>query len=151
MPKTESVNFYTEPAFWAFLTASVSSIFGLIRMAFVYYGRSQERGAKLSMSVERFKADNVQKSLDYLNGVVARIEPLVTKHEDAVKALDETTKMVAMVEKNLTAMFRSLQSQYEGFEGRITNITASYQLLVDRVDALNKDFKIKLGTVTRRP
>ncbi len=120
-------------------------------MFFVYYGKSQEKGASLSMSVERFKADNIQKGLDYLNGVVARIEPMVIKHEVLMKDLDNSTKMVGMIEKGLVGQFATLSHQYEGFESRVKNITAGFQLLVDRVDKIDRDYKIKLGTVTRKP
>ena len=120
-------------------------------MFFVYYEKSQEKGARLDMSVERFKADNIQKSVDYLNGVVSRIEPLVVKHEALMIDLDNSTKMVGMIEKELTGQFATLSRQYEGFETRIVKTTASFQLLVDRVDRMDKDLKIKLGTVTRRP
>lgn len=137
----------THPAFWT----SIASLFGLLKMFFVYYEKSQEKGARLDMSVERFKADNIQKSVDYLNGVVSRIEPLVVKHEALMIDLDNSTKMVGMIEKELTGQFATLSRQYEGFETRIVKTTASFQLLVDRVDRMDKDLKIKLGTVTRRP
>lgn len=134
------MDFYTEPTFWTFMGTAIASLFGLIKFYFIHQDRSNEGKAKLNMSVERFKADNIQKSIDYLNGVVARIDPMVLKHEAIVTELDKSVKMVGMIEQNLSSMFRSPQSQYEGFEGRVTKMTASYQLLVDRVDALDKKF-----------
>lgn len=141
------MEFYTQPAFWALIT----SLFGLLKMFFVYYEKSQEKGAKLDMSVERFRSDNIQKSVDYLNGVMSRIEPMVTRHEALAKNLEESAQMVSVIEKGLRQMMGDLSKQCEGFENRITKITSSFQLLVDRVDKIDKDFKLKLGIVTRKP
>lgn len=132
--------FYNEPAFWTFLGTTFAGFFGVIKFYFVHQDRTNESRAKQNMSVERFKADNIKKSVDYLMDVQGRLEPLVLKHEAIVGELDKSTKMVGMIEQNLTSMFRELQSQYEGFESRVTKMTASYQLLVDRVDTLDKRF-----------
>src|ERR1700677_4953392 len=109
------MNFYNEPSFWAFLTASVSSIFGLIKMFFVYYERSQENAARLSASVERLKGDNILKALACLDEFRAKIDPIVARHEVLMKDLENSVKMTGIIEKGLTGQFATLSNQYEGF------------------------------------
>ena len=120
-------------------------------MFFVYYEKSQVNGANLSASVERLKSDNIQKSVDCLNGFMARIEPLVLKHEVALKEVNEAIVHIGIIEKGLRVMVGDVQKIHEDFKAKIITTTASFQLLVDRVDAMDKQLKIKLGTVTRRP
>lgn len=137
----------THPAFWT----SIASLFGLVKMFFVYYEKSQVNGANLSASVERLKADNIQKSVDCLSGFMARIDPLVLKHEIMLKEVNDAILHIGIIEKGLKGMISDVSAIHEDFKTKIINTTASFQLLVDRVDKIDRDYKIKLGTVTRKP
>jgi prophage DNA circulation protein len=138
--------FFSNPAFWA----SVASLFGLLKMFFVYYEKSQVNGANLSASVERLKADNLQKSADTFNGFMARIDPLVLQHEVALKEIKDAILHISVIEKGLRGMVNDVQAIHEDFKAKIITSTASMQLLIDRVNKMDQDLKMKLGTVTRK-
>lgn len=141
------MSFYNEPSFWTCLGLTISSLFGLVKFYFVHKDRTNSKEASRCEKIENLKADNMQKSIDFLNSAIARIEPMVLNHEASNKDLTKSTQMVGIIEKNLTAMFADLRLQYEGFERRIINVTVSYQRLMDRVDEIEKKF----GSVKLKP
>lgn len=144
------MNFYNEPTFWAFLGTTFSGLFGLLKLHFVYLHRADENKARLDASIERIRSDNITKSLDFLNKALSEIKPMVLRHEVLMKDLENSTKMVGMIEKEMTKQFANVSHQYEDFQRKLTNITISFQTTIDRVDAFDKKLSA-LGKVTVKP
>lgn len=142
------MSFYSQPAFWAFLGTTFTGMFGLLRIHFIYKDRAVEKKAKLDMSVEGFRSDNIQKSIDYLNGVIARLEPMVLKHEVMMKQMDESVHMIGIIEKGLNSMSGDLTKKYDEFQQKLLNVTISFQKTIDRVDAFDKKLS-NLGKVIK--
>lgn len=144
------MDFLSQPQFWAFLTTLFGGIFGSIRLYFVYLDRSNVKKASLDSSLENLKADNIQKSVDFLNSSIAEIRPMVARHEILMKDLENSTKMVSMIEHEMKGMFADLSHQYEEFQRKLQNITVSFQTTIDRVDAFDKRLSA-LGKVIVKP
>ena len=143
------MSFYNEPTFWVFMGTFFGGLFGFLKLLFIYIERSNVKKASLNMGVERFKSETIQKTLDYLNGVVTRLETQDIEIEKSIAALQESVVMNGVIEKGLAQMVHSLETNYKEFEIRITKIAASMQLVVDRVDNLDKAFKQNLGKVIK--
>ncbi len=141
LSKLKGVSFYNEPGFWAFLTALIGSTRWLSRVIYLYVERSNKNKAELDLSVEKVKADNLQKGIDCLKAVTS-------KHEEAIKRLEESIKMVSVIEKGLNTMSLELNKNCEDFQRKITNVTVSFQKTIDRVDAIEKKFG-NLGKVIK--
>lgn len=140
------MNFFNQPAFWTFLVATFSGLFALLKVNAIYKGRLLVIKAKFEASVEKLKADNIQKALDGL----AEIKPMVLRHEVLMRDLENSTKMVGMIEKEMTAQFGTLSHQYEEFQRKLQNVTISFQTTIDRVDAFDKRLSA-LGKVIVKP
>lgn len=137
------MTFYNEPGFWAFMTALVTSLFGLLKLGFIYLERSNEKQAALSKSVEQFKSDNIQKSVDCFTDFMTQTKPLVSKHEEMMKDINNSIQMISTIEKGLTSMSAELKSQRDEFQQKLVNVTISFQKTIDRVDGFEK----KLGNL----
>lgn len=145
------MNFYNEPNFWVFMTTFWGGVFGSIKLHYFWKDRSNKKNADLNMSVERFKSDYINKSIDFLNDSISEIKPIVARHEVLMKDLENSTKMVSIIEHEMKKMIADLSHQYEGFNTKIVNVTVSFQKVLDKVNDLDKEIKMKLGTVTRKP
>src|ERR1700677_3562199 len=137
------MGFYNQAGFWGFM----ASLFGLVQLYFSNKRKTNVEKASLDRGVEAFKSDYINKSIDFLNDSIGQIKPMVARHEVLMKDLNDSIKMVGVIEKGLTGQFATLSHQYESFESRITKITASYQLLLDQVGQLKEEV-IKYGKIT---
>lgn len=144
------MNFYDQPNFWIFMTTFWGGIFGSIKLHYVWKDRSNKKNADLNMSVEIFKSDYINKSIDFLNNSISEIRPMVVRHEILMKDLDNSTKMVSMIEHEMKGMFADLSHQYDEFQRKLQNITVSFQTTIDRVDAFDKRLSA-LGKVIVKP
>ena len=144
------MNFYSEPAFWGFMTALFGGFFGLIKFYFIHEDRTNDNKSRNDASVERLKADNIQKSLEVLDEFKSRIEPIVLEQGRALKDLQETVKMISVIEKGLNAMSSDLVAKYDEFQQKLVNVTISFQKTIDRVDNFEKRL-VGVGTVIRKP
>lgn len=115
--------FYNDPGFWGFMTAIVTSFFGMIRMAFIWAERKDVKKAKLDLSVENIKSDNAIKVLSQLRDSVAAIIPVVARHEDVVVKLESTVQVVRETEINLTKLIEPLNFQYAEFNRNVPVLT----------------------------
>lgn len=140
--------FYNEPYFWAFLTTFFGGIFASIKLYFVYLDRSNIKRANLSASVEELKKENVQKAVDCLRGTMDRIEPMVLQHEAVMKQMDESIKMISVIEKGLNAMSADLIKRYDEFQRKIVNVTVSMEKTLGKIDLMEQKLD-KFGKVIK--
>jgi hypothetical protein len=134
--------FYNEPGFWAFLTTMIGSIRWLSRVIYLYVERTNERRAKLELSLENIKADNSYKTLSGLAQAMATIMPMVKHHEELVQNLEKSIQGVKLVEQGLMNVVAPLNEQYAKFNTIVPKMTASLQLAVDEISKMKTEILV---------
>lgn len=85
------------------------------------------------MAIENKKSETTDKAIEFLNTTLSEMKPMVTKHETLMAKLIQSTEMVGLIEKGLTAMSANLEKQYDEFKRKIVNITTSFEIVLGRV------------------
>lgn len=133
------MDFYNQAGFWAFLTAMVGTMRWLARVVYIYNQKNLMVKAKFDSSIEKLKSDNIDKAIASLKLTLGNIEPMVKLHEIKMGSLDASLKNIALYESNLKSMTDDLQISYKNFNTIVPKITASGQLLMDRMVKLETE------------
>lgn len=135
-------------ALFSFLGSVMVGLFGLIKAYFFSKDKSDLKKAKLDASIERLKADNTIKLIEYLKETVDKIKPLVEHHERVVSGLNGTILKFEKGEMYLTDMMLSLKIQYDNFNSRMDKVVAGGDLITDKIKKLESDVSfLKSGNV----
>lgn len=148
------MDFYNEPAFWkavaaafGFLSVVVGSIRYLARVQYLYIQKNIMVKAKFDSSIEKLRQDTILKTIEGLKETVNLIEPLIAKHEIKMGTLEIALKNIESLERQLTLQTDDLKISYENFARVIPKVTASGQLLLDRMIKIETEIlKLKEGS-----
>lgn len=140
------MSFYNEPGFWtavatafSFLTAVVASIRWLLRVLYIYRQKNLLIKARLESSIEKLKSENIALAIEGLKKTIGHIEPIVQIHEVKMGTLEVSLKNIESLERNLAFLTDELKIGYKNFNIIVPKITASGQLLLDRVQKMETE------------
>lgn len=140
------MSFYNEPGFWgavaaafSFLTAVVASTRWLLRVLYIYRQKNLLIKARLESSIEKLKSENIALALEGIRKTIGHIEPIVQIHQVKMGTLEVALKNIESLERSLALQTDELKSSYENFNRIIPKITASGQLLLDRVQKMETE------------
>lgn len=143
------MDFYNQPAFWkavaaafAFLTAVVGAIRYLARVQYLYIQKNIMVKAKFDSSIEKLKSDNINMAIEGLKKTVGYIEPLLQIHETKMGAMEASIKIIQSLERQFQMSTDDLKVSYDNFARVIPKVTASGQLLLDRMIKIETELKV---------
>lgn len=137
------MDFWNEPAFWkavaaafAFLSAVVGSLRYLARVQYLYIQKNIMVKARFDSSIEKLKTDNINLTIESLKKAVGHIEPMLQIHEAKMVGMEASIKTIQSLERQFKDSAEDLKISYDNFARVIPKVTASGQLLLDRMQRI---------------